>query len=54
MSTEHTILGVISFTPCSGYDMKVEFEKTLYGQVLKAEEEKPDEMDERARDKMDP
>ena len=27
MSTEHTILGVISFTPCSGYDMKVEFEK---------------------------
>ncbi len=27
MSIEHTILGVISLHPCSGYDMKAEFEK---------------------------
>ena len=27
MASEHVILGVISFTPCSGYDMKAEFEK---------------------------
>jgi PadR family transcriptional regulator AphA len=27
MSVDHIILGVISLTPCSGYDMKVEFEK---------------------------
>ncbi|GHO70030.1 hypothetical protein KSC_089220 [Ktedonobacter sp. SOSP1-52] len=27
MDSEHVILGVISFTPCSGYDMKAEFEK---------------------------
>ncbi|MBA2287013.1 MAG: PadR family transcriptional regulator [Ktedonobacteraceae bacterium] len=26
MSVEHSILGVISLYPCSGYDMKVEFE----------------------------
>ncbi len=27
MSVDHIILGVISLAPCSGYDMKVEFEK---------------------------
>lgn len=27
MASEHVILGVISFTPCSGYDIKNEFEK---------------------------
>src|SRR5579859_5570689 len=27
MSIDHMILGVISLYPCSGYDMKVEFEK---------------------------
>lgn len=27
MSVDHIILGIISLAPCSGYDMKVEFEK---------------------------
>jgi PadR family transcriptional regulator AphA len=27
MSVDHIILGVISLAPCSGYDMKIEFEK---------------------------
>ena len=31
MSIDHTILGLISLNPCSGYDMKVEFEKGVAG-----------------------
>jgi PadR family transcriptional regulator AphA len=31
MSVDHIILGVISLAPCSGYDMKVEFEKGSAG-----------------------
>lgn len=33
MDSEHVILGVISFTPCSGYDMKAEFEKGGAGRL---------------------
>ena len=33
MSIDHTILGVISLSPCSGYDMKAEFEKGVAGMV---------------------
>lgn len=33
MSIDHTILGVISLFPCSGYEMKAEFEKGVAGMV---------------------
>jgi PadR family transcriptional regulator AphA len=33
MSVDHIILGVISLAPCSGYDMKVEFEKGSAGML---------------------
>lgn len=33
MSVDHIILGVISLAPCSGYDMKIEFEKGSAGML---------------------
>src|SRR5712691_244001 len=33
MSIDHIILGVISLYPCSGYDMKIEFEKGSAGML---------------------